>query len=522
MTTWFLPRRVLPTLIPLLLVALMAGCATNPVTGKKELTLISEDREIALGTQNYTPAQQSQGGPYTASPELVRYVRSVGNRLAKVSDRPNLPYEFTVLNNSVPNAWAMPGGKIAINRGLLVELSSEAELAAVLAHEIVHSAARHGAKSIERAMALQTGVMATSYAAQGHRDGIWAVAGANVAGQMTQLKYSRGAERESDLYGTRYMVRAGYNPKSAIALQETFLRLKNGKRSGLFEKLFSSHPPSEERIRNNKEAVADLPQGGFVGKQEYVKAMTTLQHAAGAYQAYDKGSAALRKGNAGEALTLARRASRIEPHEALFYGLQGDALAADKQMRPAIKAYNKAIRHNDNYFLFFLRRGQVRQKLGDRAGARSDLERSNALFPTAESNDALGRIALAQNRRIDAVNHFRFAAQAKSETGRAAYKHLAQLTMSDSPTDFLRTTAGIARDGRLVVSLHNAGPIDVSQVVIGLRQQYGNIVKTSQFSYKNRLPAGAKVQLPTELRPDLQDRTLNQVIGVQVLTARPL
>jgi len=506
----------------LLLVALMAGCATNPVTGKNELTLISEDREIALGIQNYTPAQQSHGGPYTASPQLVSYVRSVGKRLAKVSDRPNLPYAFTVLNNSVPNAWAMPGGKIAINRGLLVELSNEAELAAVLAHEIVHSAARHGAKSIERAMALQTGVIATSYAAQGHRDGVWAIAGANIAGQLTQFKYSRGAERESDLYGTRYMVRAGYNPKSAIALQETFLRLKNGNRAGLFEKLFSSHPPSEERIENNKEAVADLPQGGFVGKQEYIKAMSPLRHAAGAYQAYDKGVAALHKGNADEALTLARRASRVEPHEALFYGLEGDALAAGKQLRPAIKAYNKAIRHNENYFLFFLRRGQIRQTLGDHSGARSDLERSNVLLPTAESHAALGRIALAQNRRSDAVNHFRFAAQAKSKAGRMALKDLAQLTMSDSPTDFLRTTAGIAHEDRLVISLHNAGPIDVSHVVIGLRQQYGNIVKTSQLSYKKRLPAGAKVQLPTELRPDLQGRTLDQVIGVRVLTAHPL
>lgn len=513
---------VLKALALLPILALIAGCATNPVTGKKELNLISEDREIAIGTQNYIPGQQSQGGPYMASPQLVKYVQAVGHRLATVSDRPNLPYEFTILNNSVPNAWAMPGGKIAINRGLLTELSSEGELAAVLGHEIVHSAARHSAKAIERAMLLQAGMIATAYAAEGHRDAVWAVAGANVAGQMTQLTYSRGAERESDLYGTRYMVRAGYDPKSAIALQETFLRLKNGKRAGVFDKFFSSHPPSEERIRNNKDTVSELPQGGFVGKQEYLKAMASLRHAAGAYQAFDQGVAALKKRKSDEALTLARRAIRIEPSEALFYGLEGDALVVAKQMRPALKSYDKAIKRNNNYFLFFLRRGQIRQKLGDRSGARADLERSNALLPTAESNDALGRIALSHNRRAEALKYFRVAAQAKSETGRAAYTQLARLTMMERPSDFLRTAAGIDHDGRLVVVLHNTGPIDVSHIVIGIAQRRGGDVKTSQFSYKLRLPAGSKVQLPTDVRPDLQGRKLNQVIGLSILTARPL
>ncbi|MBT8141393.1 MAG: M48 family metalloprotease, partial [Gammaproteobacteria bacterium] len=128
-------------LLPLLF---LLGCATNPVTGKKELRVVGEDTEINLGIQQYNPARQSQGGDYVIDPQLTKYVQGVGNRLAKVSDRP-LPYEFQVINSSVPNAWALPGGKIAINRGLLYELNSEAELAAVMGHEIVHSAARHGA-----------------------------------------------------------------------------------------------------------------------------------------------------------------------------------------------------------------------------------------------------------------------------------------------------------------------------------------------------------------------------------------
>jgi predicted Zn-dependent protease len=132
----------------------LCGCVINPVTGDRELALVSADQEIAIGEQQYAPSQQMQGGQYELDSELTSYVASVGQKLAAVSDR-DLPYEFVVLNSSVPNAWALPGGKIAVNRGLLNELNSEAELAAVLGHEIVHAAARHGALAMQRGLLLQ-------------------------------------------------------------------------------------------------------------------------------------------------------------------------------------------------------------------------------------------------------------------------------------------------------------------------------------------------------------------------------
>ncbi|MCK7498554.1 MAG: M48 family metalloprotease [Comamonadaceae bacterium] len=134
----------------------LAGCAANPVTGRTELHLVSEGQEIQLGQQYYSPSRQSQGGDYVTDPRVTEYVRQVGNRLAAVADR-QLPYEFVVLNSGELNAWALPGGKIAVNRGLLVELKNEAELAAVLGHEIVHAAARHGAQQMEKGQLLQIG-----------------------------------------------------------------------------------------------------------------------------------------------------------------------------------------------------------------------------------------------------------------------------------------------------------------------------------------------------------------------------
>lgn len=139
----------------------LSGCAVNPVTGKQELTLVSESMEIEIGNENYLPARQMQDGDYVADPVVVEYVREVGNRIARISDR-KLPYEFVVVNDSTPNAWAMPGGKIAVHRGLLTEIHDEAELAAVLSHEVVHAAARHSAKAMERALLLQGAVVAVA------------------------------------------------------------------------------------------------------------------------------------------------------------------------------------------------------------------------------------------------------------------------------------------------------------------------------------------------------------------------
>ena len=149
--------------ILVLATAMLAGCSVNPVTGERELVLMSTAQEIEMGRQSYVPMQQSQGGQYDIDPELTAYVRNVGVKVASQSGV-NLPYEFVVLNNSVPNAWALPGGKIAINRGLLTELESEAELAAVLGHEAVHAAARHSAQSMERGMFLQGALVAAGVA----------------------------------------------------------------------------------------------------------------------------------------------------------------------------------------------------------------------------------------------------------------------------------------------------------------------------------------------------------------------
>jgi len=422
-------RKVLPPVLALL--ALLAGgCAVNPVTGERNLNLVGEQWELQVGEQQYAPLRQAQGGDFTLDPALVDYVQQVGQRLAAVADR-DLPYEFAVINESVPNAWALPGGKISINRGLLTEMQSEAELAAVLGHEIVHSAASHGAQSQSRGMLLQGAVLAGGIATGAATDdqGYTQVAllGGMVGAQLISQRYSREAERESDLYGMRYMKRAGYNPRGAVELQETFVRISEGREPDAFSALFASHPPSRERLENNRQLLAELGDAGRIGRAEYQQQIAHLKRAQPAYEAYDEGRAALRDGDVETALQRARRAIEIEPGEALFHSLEGDALVERGALAEAALAYTQALARNQGWFYHYLRRGMVRAELDKHAQARRDLQASIERMPTASGHYYLGSVERDTGNRAAAIEHFRTAAQSQTPTGQRARQALQEM-----------------------------------------------------------------------------------------------
>ena len=330
-------------IILLLLSLLIAtGCSVNPVTGQREFVMMSTAQEIEMGKQNYSPMQQSQGGVYDIDPELTAYVQRVGQSVASQSGV-NLPYEFVVLNNSVPNAWALPGGKIAINRGLLTEIESEAELAAVLGHEAVHAAARHSAQQQSRAMLIQVGVMGTAIAASDNDYGALIVGGASVLAQAGLARYGRSAELESDLYGMQYMSKAGYDPQGAVALQETFVRLSEGRRSDWLNGLFASHPPSPERVSANIATASTLPPGGMRGEREYQAVMHRTKQLKPAYEAYDEGRTALAEKDTQQALAKVNQALKLLPDEAHFHALRGDIRLVEDKFDMAVSKYSRAI-----------------------------------------------------------------------------------------------------------------------------------------------------------------------------------
>jgi predicted Zn-dependent protease len=422
-----------PFLLLLLLGGLLlaGGCAVNPVTGERELSVVGEQWELDVGARQYAPLRQAQGGDFTMDPGLVDYVQRVGQRLADVAER-DLPYEFQVINESVPNAWALPGGKIAINRGLLAEMQTESELAAVLGHEIVHAAARHGAQGQTRNLLLQGAVLAGGIAVGAATDDESytqaALLGGMIGSQLINQKYSRDAERESDLYGMRMMKRAGYNPIGAVELQETFVRLSEGRQSSAFDAWFASHPPSRERVENNRRLLAELGADGRIGREEYQRATARLRAAQPAYEAYDEGRKALRENEDPEtALRKADEAIRLEPREAIFHGLRGDALAARGDYRSAERAYSDALQRDSGWFYHHLRRGQARNQLERFGDARSDLTAANDRMPTAIGHYLLGTIEQRDGNRDLAIRHYRVAAQSDTPVGQQARQRLAAL-----------------------------------------------------------------------------------------------
>lgn len=502
----------------LLLLALLTGCAINPVTGQREMAFVGEQQEIAIGREQYEPGRQMEGGDYRVDPQLNAYVNEVGQKLGGVSDRP-LPYEFAVLTSSVPNAWALPGGKIAINRGLLLELNNEAELAAVLSHEIVHSAARHGAQRMERGMLVQGALLATAVAVADRGYGGLAVGGAQLAATLIGQRYSREAELEADYYGMQYMARAGYDPRTAINLQETFVRLAEGKESNWLTGLFASHPPSRERVEANRRTAENLPAGGELGATRYQEKITSIKKTAPAYKAYDRGILALKKGDAAAALAQADEAEKIEPREALFHGLRAEALARQGRYQQALDSCNRALGLNDRFFHFYLQRGQIREKLGDLTGARQDLEHSAKLLPTADSYKKLGDMALAANNRTGAKDYYLKASSSGSEAGKEAAVSFLRLDLPENPGKHLQVRFEEARDGSIQLRLTNPTPVAVEQIQLAARyRDAAGGARDISRTHQGVLQPGGSVAIPLgDSIPGKQRHTLQaHIIGARL------
>lgn len=477
-----------------------AGCTVNPVTGDRELGLVSTAEEIGIGQAQYFPSRQMQGGDYVLDPELNAYVAGVGARLADVSDRP-LPYEFVILNSSVPNAWALPGGKIAINRGLLLELSSEAELAAVLGHEIVHAAARHGAQAMQRGMILQGALLATTVAARGDYSNL-AIGAASIGAQLINQRYGRGAELEADLYGMNYLARAGYDPQAAVALQETFVRLSEGRSQDWLSGLFASHPPSTERVSRNRETAASLPPGGELGEERYQAATRGIREAQPAYESYDRGRTALAEDRLAEAEQLAAEAIGLLPGEAQFHALAGDVDLADDRFASAIEHYADAIDRYDEFFYYHLQKGRAHAALDQRDSAESHLQTSIDLFPTAEAYYGLGTLAEDRGDREAALEHYRVAATANSPAGRAAQDAVVRLDLPQNPGGYLQLRALLDSQGQLIIEVANPTRLPVTDLNLIIRyvDGFGSISQTVR-QVDRTLGAGEALRLASGLGP---------------------
>ncbi|MCL4222203.1 MAG: M48 family metalloprotease [Phycisphaerales bacterium] len=230
--------------------AALVGCSSNPTTGRSQFNLLSRDQEIAIGEEAKGQLTAEYGGA-VADAQAQAYLKEVGSKLAAQTegDSPSLPWEFTLLDSAVVNAFALPGGKTFISRGLAEKFTSEAELAFVMGHEVGHVTARHQNQQISRQIAASIVVAGIGIAANESdsdvvKAGVPVVVGAGTG--LYLLRFGRGQELEADELGMRYMTKVGYDPAAARDAMNVLKELSAGGERP--PELLSTHPYPENRL----------------------------------------------------------------------------------------------------------------------------------------------------------------------------------------------------------------------------------------------------------------------------------
>ena len=281
--------RILARLAVLAAAALTAACAVNPATGERELVLMSEEEELALGRQFH---QQIMSVERLYDDQALQdYVQAIGERVAAESDRPELIYRFFLIDSPQVNAFALPGGYIYIYRGLLGYMDSEAELAAVLGHELGHVTARHAVRQHRNAALSQ--ILATVVAGT---TGSGAAADlTNVLGSAVVAGYGRDLELEADRLGAEYLARAGYDHEAMLEVLDILkyhqeyaqARAKaQGREASTYHGVFASHPRNDTRLQEVVAAARDLAPAGDprIGRETFLEKIDGLVYGHSAHE----------------------------------------------------------------------------------------------------------------------------------------------------------------------------------------------------------------------------------------------
>ena len=264
-------------MIALLGVTLAAApaCQTSPATGRTQLNQLSTSQEIQIGTQAAPQFLEEYGGPIPSA-AVRQYVADIGHRMADISERPDLPWEFQVVDSSTINAFALPGGKIFISRGLLERMDNEAQLAGVLGHEIGHVTDQHIGQQLTHQMMIQLGGVGLGIIGQ-QTDNQWLEVlgvGTQVGGTVYLLSFSRRHENVADELGMRYMTQVGYNPVGQLQMLNILAEEAARRGPGGIEFL-STHPLPQTRIDRVSQIIQsaypdhDEPGRYRFGRDEY-------------------------------------------------------------------------------------------------------------------------------------------------------------------------------------------------------------------------------------------------------------
>lgn len=399
--------KYLITIITLVLLSfIIYNCTVNPVTNRREFSLLSESAEVRMGEEYYPIFTQVYYGEYPDA-NLQKYVQEVGDRLAKESHRPGLNYEFNVLNTSIPNAFALPGGKISITRGLLSILDSEDQLAGILGHEIGHVTARHSARRYSQTILAQTALAGAAYYLQQSdiKGSDFLIMGGAFGTQLLLLRYSRDNEREADELGIEYMTKAGYNPEAYSEVMEKFLQFYSNEPSR-FEAIFSTHPLTSERVRDAKNIV-NKKHSDSTNKpykiSTFQNAMQTINRNSEAYSIFDKGVALFNENKYDKAKEKFEQSISLFNNDALFHYYLSNTEYKLNNIREAKRHSDAAVRLYPDFFFARALKGQIEYELKNYNEAIINLNAANRLiqnnpiviFTLAKSFDGLNDLPRA-------------------------------------------------------------------------------------------------------------------------------
>jgi len=377
-------RRDFLWLLSMSTAGLASGCAASPVTGKPQLMLVSEEQEIQIDRQ-YCPFQISADYGQVQDKALNDYVNQVGRNVAARTHRPSMPYSFRVVNATYVNAYAFPGGSIACTRGILLSLDNEAELAALLGHELGHVNARHTAQQMSKGVLSQAIVGGLSVLA-GTKGTIFG----QIASQLGTIgagallaSYSRENEREADALGMEYMVKTGYSPKGMVGLMD-ILRSLSKHKPGAIELMFATHPMSDERYQTAVETSRTKypsAQNLAVHRERYLDNTSRLRSIKGAIEEMQKGEQEMARQKFGEAETYFRNALKQAPDDYAGLVMMGTCHLIQKKNADGLHYLEKAKGVYPQEAQAYHLSGFAKLQTKDFAGAYRDFSTHEKLLP---------------------------------------------------------------------------------------------------------------------------------------------
>lgn len=321
----------------LMLPPLLSGCAVDPVTGEKTLVGMSEAQEISIDKQ-HAPRQFSADMGAVQDERLNRYVAEIGSGLWSRSHRPAMPYSARVLNANHVNAYTFPAGSMGLSRGIMLEMQTEDELAALLGHEVAHVNARHAAERAGKHLLANVALLAANVAVGSSESTAQYLPIleplSQIGASALLARYSRDDEREADELGMDYMVRGGHNPEGMVGLMG-LLRKEGQANPGLLETMFSSHPMSEERYqtaRRTAEQRFAAQRGQPLRRERYMDHTAALRRLKPTVEACQRGEAHMAR----------RRLPQAEEQFGLALRHAQDDYAANVLMAKALMAQNRS------------------------------------------------------------------------------------------------------------------------------------------------------------------------------------